>query len=48
MKCVNKFIKATTEYNTFEKNVPAPYIRKSFVSDVKTIAKVVIAVCGFY
>lgn len=48
MKCVNNFIKATTEYNTFEKNIPAPYIRKSFVSDIKTVGKIVIAACGFY
>ncbi len=43
-----KFIKATKEYNTFEKNVPAPYIRKSFFSDTKAKAKLMIAVCGFY
>lgn len=43
-----KFIKATHEYNTLEKNVPAPYIRKSFISDVKTTAKLIIAACGFY
>ncbi len=43
-----KFIKATNEFNTFEKNVPAPYIRKSFVSDTATKAKIIIAACGFY
>ena len=48
MKHLNKFIKATNEYNTFEENVPAPYIRKSFMSKVNTTAKVVIAACGFY
>ena len=48
MDYVNKFIQATTEYNTFEKNIPAPYIRKSFVSDGKTVAKIYIAACGFY
>ncbi len=48
MEYIGKFIKATDEYNTFEKSVPAPYIRKSFVSDVDTVAKVVIAACGFY
>jgi len=42
------FIKATNEFNTFENNVPAPYLRKSFFADVDTTAKIVIAVCGFY
>ena len=42
------FISATEEYNTFEKNIPAPYIRKSFNSDIKTIGKLTVAVCGFY
>lgn len=42
------FIKATNEYNTFEKNVSAPYIRKSFTSDEKVNAKLIIAACGFY
>lgn len=48
MNYPKKFIKATHEYNTLEKNVPAPYIRKSFISDVKTTAKLIIAACGFY
>lgn len=48
MDYVNKFIQATKEYNTFEKTVPAPYIRKSFVSDRKTVARIYIAACGFY
>ena len=43
-----KFITATKEYNTFEKNVPAPYIRKSFTCDRDTEGEVEIAVCGFY
>ena len=43
-----KFIKATEDYNDFEKNVPAPYLRKSFISDVDTVATLKIAVCGFY
>lgn len=43
-----KFITATKEYNTFEKNVPAPYIRKSFACDCDTEGKLKIAVCGFY
>ncbi len=42
------FIKATEEYNTFENYVPAPYIRKSFISDVAAAGKLSIAVCGFY
>lgn len=48
MNYTGKFIQATREYNTFEKNVPAPYIRKTFISKVNTTAKVLIAVCGFY
>lgn len=44
----NRFICATKEYNTFEKQVPAPYIRKSFISDSKTKGRIKIAVCGFY
>jgi len=43
-----KFITASIEYNTFEKNIPAPYIRKSFESEKETKAKLKIAVCGFY
>lgn len=42
------FISATKEYTTFENHVPAPYIRKSFVSDVETKAEIKIAACGFY
>lgn len=42
------FVSATKEYNTFEKSVPAPYIRKSFICDSNTVGKVKIAVCGFY
>lgn len=42
------FIKATEEYNTFEKAVPAPYIRKNFTCDEQTTAKITIAACGFY
>ena len=48
MNFPKSFIKATEKYNTFEESVPAPYLRKSFFSDVSTTAKVVIAVCGFY
>ena len=42
------FIKATNEYNTIEKPVNAPYIRKTFFSDNDSCAKVLIAACGFY
>lgn len=42
------FIKATEEFNDFDKNVPAPYIRKSFVCDAESRGKIKIAVCGFY
>ena len=44
----SNFISATKEYNTLEKHVPAPYIRKSFYSDCNVQAKIVIACCGFY
>lgn len=44
----DKFIKATEEYNTFEKNVPAYYFRRTFVSGGKSSAKITVAVCGFY
>ena len=43
-----RFIKATEEYNTFENNVPAPYLRKSFYSDIETTGSIKIAACGFY
>lgn len=48
MVSFKNFIKATNEFNTFERNVPAPYIRKSFVSDVSAQAKLTVASCGFY
>ena len=41
------FIQATTEYNTFEKPVPAYYFRKVYLSDDKRNVLVRIAVCGF-
>lgn len=44
----DNFIKATHEFNTLEKAIAAPYIRKSFYCDVKTTAKVTVAACGFY
>ena len=43
-----KFIKATNEYNTFEKSVAAPYLRKSFSLGFETKGRIKIAACGFY
>lgn len=48
MRLKDTFIKATEEFNTLEKNVPAYYFRRSYVSSVKRTAKLTIAVCGFY
>lgn len=42
------FIKATNEFNTFEKFVPAPYFRKVFTVNSAADAQIKIAVCGFY
>lgn len=42
------FIKATEEYNTFEKAVAAPYFRKKFTVTNKTEADILITACGFY
>ncbi len=42
------FITATTEYNTLEKSVPAPYLRKTFICDNVTKGTLTIAACGFY
>lgn len=44
----DRFIRATVEYNTFEKSVPAYYFRRSFVSEKETTAKITISACGFY
>lgn len=44
----SSFIKATEEYNTFEKNIPAYYFRRSFTSDSENSVKIRVAVCGFY
>ena len=44
----NYFIKATEEFNTFEKNVPAYYFRRSFCSETADTVKVTVAVCGLY
>lgn len=42
------FITATREFNSFEKHVPAPYIRKSFFCEEETVGKLRVAACGFY
>ncbi len=42
------FIAATTEYNTLEKSVPAPYLRKSLVCENEVKGELQIAACGFY
>ena len=44
----NHFIKASEEYNTFEKAIPAYYFRRTYVSNQVTSAEITIAVCGFY
>lgn len=44
----NDFIKATEEYNTFEKNLPAYYFRRAFHSSNPLSAKITVAVCGIY
>ena len=41
------FIRATVEYNTFEKFVPAPCFRRTFEAS-GGMARVVISACGFY
>ncbi len=42
------FIKATDKFNTFEENVPAYYFRRTLVSSQAGVAKLTVAVCGFY
>lgn len=42
------FIKATEEYNSFEKNVPAYYFRRSFNVQEPKKVKITVAVCGIY
>lgn len=42
------FIKATEAFTTFDRAVPAPYIRKSFTVDAPCTAKLTVAACGFY
>ena len=48
MNYPKNFIRATTEYTTLDKHIPAPFFRRSFVSDVSATAHVVITACGFY
>ena len=48
MQYPKHFIRATTEYNTFEKHIPAPCFRKVFQVADETTARVVISACGFY
>lgn len=43
-----RFIAATENFNTFDAPVPAPYLRKSFISDTEAAAQLEIAACGFY
>ncbi|MBO5019495.1 MAG: alpha-L-rhamnosidase N-terminal domain-containing protein, partial [Clostridia bacterium] len=42
------FIKATKEFNTFDRAVAAPYLRKSFESKRATSGVIEITACGFY
>ena len=44
----NCFIKATEEYNSFEKNVPAYYFRRAYFSPKERKVTLRIAACGFY
>lgn len=45
----NKFIKATKDYCTYEKNVSAPYIRKTFTLEEKPAkAEITLTSTGFY
>ena len=44
-----KFVSATRDYSTFEKMVPAPYLRKSFeIGALPAAASVTICGLGFY
>lgn len=42
------FICASSEMTTLDKHIPAPLFRKTFISDTKATARVVITACGFY
>ncbi len=43
-----KFIWASDEKTTLDKHIPAPFFRKTFISDIETTAHVIITACGFY
>ena len=43
-----RFFAATKTYNTYEKHVPAPYIRKTFSLADVTRAELVVSALGFY
>ena len=42
------FIKATEEFNTLDRHVPAYYFRREFISESEKTVKITVAVCGFY
>lgn len=48
MNFPKKFIRATTEYTTLDKHIPAPYFRRTFTADAPATAHVMITACGFY
>lgn len=48
MRFPSQFIQATTEFSTFERPVPAPYLRRSFRVTAPTTAQLVICGLGFY
>lgn len=48
MKFPENFIRASAEYNTLEKHVPAPYLRKSFEGIGGTKGEILVTACGFY
>lgn len=48
MNFPNTFICATREISTLDRHIPAPYFRKSFVSDCEAEAHIIISACGFY
>lgn len=48
MKYPEKFIRATTEFTTLDEHIPAPYFRRTFISDADATAHIIITACGFY
>ena len=49
MEFSNVFVSATREYSTYEKSVPSPYFRKSFIlNEVPSNAEITITGLGFY